>query len=76
MFSKRISGNFLSLGLLDYFFFFLSLELFLSWKVVEGEFIFGCFVFLSYLGIDLMVNLDGKFGDGLMGIFYVRLIIG
>ncbi|XP_078347012.1 sphingosine kinase 1-like isoform X2 [Oculina patagonica] len=50
----------------------LSSELPPSWKVEEGEFILGCPVFLSHLGTDLMANPEGKFGDGLMGIFYVK----
>lgn len=50
----------------------LSSELPPSWKVEEGEFILGCPVFLSHLGTDLMANPDGKFGDGLMGIFIVK----
>lgn len=33
-------------------------------------------MFFSYFGIDFMVNFEGKFGDGMMGIFYVRLGIG
>lgn len=76
VFSKRISGNFSSLGPSDHLLPPLSSELPPSWKVVEGEFILGCPVFLSHLGTDLMANPDGKFGDGLMGIFYVRSTTG
>ena len=76
VFSKRISGNFSSLGPSDHLLPSLSSELPPSWKVVEGEFILGCPVFLSHLGTDLMANPDGKFGDGLMGIFYVRSTTG
>ena len=43
-----------------------------NWVVEEGEFILGCPVFLSHLGTDLMANPNGKFGDGLMGIFIVK----
>ena len=62
----------LSQGPLDNLLPPLSSELPPSWKVVEGEFILGCPVFLSHLGTDLMANPEGKFGDGLMGIFYVK----
>lgn len=62
----------LSQGPLDNLLPPLSSELPSSWKVVEGEFILGCPVFLSHLGTDLMANPEGKFGDGLMGIFYVK----
>lgn len=76
VFSKGNSANFSSLGPLDHLLPPLSSELPPSWKVVEGEFILGCPVFLSHLGTDLMANPDGKFGDGLMGIFYVRSTTG
>lgn len=43
-----------------------------NWVIEEGEFILGCPVFLSHLGTDLFVHPDGKFGDGVMGIFFVK----
>lgn len=50
----------------------LSSELPSNWVVEEGEFILGCPLFLSHLATDLMANPDGKFGDGAMGIFFVK----
>jgi len=50
----------------------LTSELPPNWVVEDGEFILGCPVFLSHLGTDLMANPDGKFGDGVMGIFFVK----
>ena len=50
----------------------LGSELPSNWVVEEGEFILGCPVFLSHLGTDLMAHPDGKFGDGVMGIFFVK----
>ena len=62
----------LSHGPIDHLLPPLSSELPPSWKVEEGEFILGCPMFLSHLGTDFMANPEGKFGDGMMGIFYVR----
>lgn len=76
MFCKDNSGNVLSQGPSDHLLPPLSSELPPSWKVEEGEFILGCPLFLSHIGTDLMANPDGKFGDGLMGIFFVRSTTG
>lgn len=62
----------LSQGPVDHLLPPLCSELPPSWQVEEGEFILGCPVFLSHLGTDFMANPEGKFGDGLMGIFFVR----
>lgn len=50
----------------------LNSELPSHWVVEEGEFILGCPVFLTHLGTDLLVHPEGKFGDGVMGIFIVK----
>lgn len=69
---KDSNASPLSQGPVDHLLPPLCSELPPSWKVEEGEFILGCPVFLSHLGTDFMANPEGKFGDGLMGIFYVR----
>lgn len=47
-----------------------------NWVVEDGEFILGGPMFLSHLGTDIMANPDGKFGDGVMGMFYVKSGVG
>ena len=69
---KDSNASPLSQGPVDHLLPPLCSELPPSWQVEEGEFILGCPVFLSHLGTDIMANPEGKFGDGLMGIFYVR----
>ncbi|XP_015766821.1 PREDICTED: sphingosine kinase 2-like [Acropora digitifera] len=50
----------------------LSAKLPSNWVVEEGEFVFGCPLFLSHIGTDLLMHPDGKFGDGVIGILIVR----
>lgn len=50
----------------------LSSKLPSNWVVEEGEFIFGCPLFISHLAADLLMHPDGKFGDGVIGILIVR----
>lgn len=43
-----------------------------NWKVVEGEFVFICPVYISHLNPDTNIAPESKFGDGLIYIAYVK----
>ena len=50
----------------------LGAELPSGWQIEEGEFILGCPLLLTHLGTDVMAHPDAKFGDGLIGILFLK----